>query len=165
MFKVANIRWRGWQSRPLSVRRNETNHMKYFLIAIAQCLAITGFAQNAPTPFGAVKDGVYFAQNGYSTTIIELRDGQFRYWFDSDTKKKPLPNYPLSGKYSAQRETITLPHKDIHEQEWTFMTFDGKVTLWRRAALKYWDETKKIDHYGVLFPTDRKPEDIWERKH
>ena len=139
--------------------------MKYFLIAIAQCLAITGFAQSAPTPLGAVKDGVYFAQNHYSTCIIELRDGVFRYWFASDAKIIPEPTYPLSGKYTVKDGTVTLPHKDIYQQEWTFITFDRKVTLWRRAALAYWDETKKIDHYGVLFSTDRKPENIWERKH
>ena len=41
------------------------------------------------------------------------------------------------------------------------MRHEGKPTLWRRSALKYWDESKKIDPYGVLFPADRKPEEIW----
>jgi hypothetical protein len=138
--------------------------MKYILAAITMCSVIASFGQSKPVPLGTVKEGVYFTQNGYSTSIIELNDKQFRYWFDSDVQIKPRPHYPLSGNYSVKNGTISLPHKDIHEKEWTFMTFDGKATLWRPAALKYWDETKKIDPYGVLFPTNRKPEDIWERK-
>src|ERR1043166_7979170 len=104
--------------------------MKYILVAIALCLASTGYGQSVVTPLGTVKDGVYFAQDHYWTTIIELRDGQFRYWFDSDAKVGPQPNYPLSGKYSVKDGTVTLTHKEVRRNEWTFIIYDGKTTLW-----------------------------------
>ena len=139
--------------------------MKTLFAAIVLCLTTAGFSQSAPTPLGSVKEGVYYFQNMYSTTILELKDGTFRYWFSSDAKGlRPEPTYPLSGKYATNGGTVTLPHKEVNQTNWTFMTFEGKATMWRPSALKYWDEGKQVDPWGVLYPTTEKPEAIWERK-
>jgi hypothetical protein len=132
------------------------------LFALSLCFTVVGSAQTAPTPLNSVKEGVYFFQNNYSTTVLELKDGNFRYWFSSDVVRKPEPHYPILGKYQANGGTVTLAHKDIYETNWTSMTYEGKPTLWRPSALKYWEESKKIDPYGVLFPTSQKPESIWD---
>lgn len=151
------------QFRPLTGK----GHMKWLcpllFLPLALCLTAIGYGQTAPTPtpLPSVKEGVYFFQNMYSTTVLELKGGNFRYWFKSDVLMRNPPNYPVVGKYQANGGAVTLPHKDIYETNWTSMTYDGKVTLWRPSAVKYWEESKKIDAYGVLFPTDRKPESIW----
>ena len=41
------------------------------------------------------------------------------------------------------------------------MTLNGKTTLWRPSALEHWAEKKKLDGYGILRRTDKKPEEIW----
>jgi len=133
------------------------------VVGIVLCVVSLGFSQSAPVPLMAVQEGVYFTQNGYSTTIIELHAGQFRYWFDSDVKVRNAPQYPLTGLYAADHGKVTLPHQQIYEREWTCMLYDGQATLWRPAALQHWNEHQQIDHYGVLFPTARTPEEIWQR--
>ena len=146
----------------------EGTRMKKIILGIICLLLMTssGYCQkNEPVQLGQVKEGVYLVDNGYSTTIIELENGRFRYWFKSDVPMLPLSRYPLTGTYAVNGGTITLVHKDIYEQEWTFMMFEGKVTLWRPAALKYWKDSNAIDHYGVLFPTTGKPEEIWGKKY
>ena len=60
--------------------------MKMILAAISLCLSSVGISQTAPTPLKSVKEGVYYFQNMYSTTILELKGGQFRYWFSSDAR-------------------------------------------------------------------------------
>jgi hypothetical protein len=52
--------------------------------------------------------------------------------------------------------------RPFYETNWTAMTFDDQATLWRPSAVKYWEESQKIDLYGVLFPTSRSPENIWD---
>ena len=137
--------------------------MKMILAAIALSFTTVGFSQSAPTPMTSIQEGVYYFQNMYSTTVLELKDGRFRYWFSSDMRGPREPTYPLSGKYAVNGGTVTLPHKQIYQTNWTFMTYERKATLWRPTAVRYWDDSKQIDPYGVLFPTTRKPEKIWER--
>jgi hypothetical protein len=44
------------------------------------------------------------------------------------------------------------------------MNYREKETLWRPEALRYWNEAKKPDGYGILFPTKKRPEEIWRGK-
>jgi hypothetical protein len=143
---------------------NDQHAMKILLIAIALGFASIGLCEDGPVPLTPVKEGLYFLQNMYSSTILELKGGNFRYWFSSDLRSWHEPAYPLSGQYTTNGSTITLQHKAIFQTNWTFMTYRGKPTLWRPSALTYWESKKKVDGYGVLFPSADKPEEIWERK-
>jgi len=119
---------------------------------------------NTVTPMAGVEEGVYFFKNGFSTLILELRDGQYRYWFSSDVGIDDEPAYPLIGQYSATGPVVHLEHKHwIVQDEWTFTRLNGQPTLWRPAAIKYWSTTPTLDSYGVLYPTKLKPEDIWRK--
>jgi hypothetical protein len=141
--------------------RMKTIH-RLLLLVLALNFTAAGYGQTAPTPLRSVQEGVYFFQNNYSTTVLELMDGNFQYWFRSDVRRSSEPAYPLTGNYTTSGGVLTLPHKEIYETNWTCMSYDGKPTLWRPSALKYWEESKKIDPYGVLFLTTRKPGEIWD---
>ena len=111
----------------------------------------------------------------FQTTIVELKEGRFRYWFRSDVKFGKEPAYPLSGTYTRNGGSISFEVKDttitnrfnktekdfFHTEQWEFMRFQGQVTLWTSNSVASWKE--KHPH-PILFPTSRKPEDIWERK-
>ena len=156
--------------------------MKIIFAALLCALVTRAYAQSPPTPVGAVKEGVYFLNGMFQTTIVELKDGQFRFWFSSDAKiGGDETKYPLSGRYATNSGQITIvttnsytwpdfngQTKTMHHlprtNVWTFINYQGQTTLWRPEALKYWEEAKKVDGYGVLFPTDHKPEEILEHK-
>jgi len=108
-----------------------------------------------------IKDGVYMFKNGYSSMIIQLKKNKFKYWFSSDVVLRNKPTYPISGDYTVKGNKITLNHKDIYQKKWEYRIFKGKPTLWRPSAIEYWNKEKKIDSYGVLFPTNKKPNEIW----
>src|SRR4051794_8631661 len=112
------------------------NHWLVISAVVGLCFISIGAARNAPVPFNSIKEGTYFLQNMYSTTILDLKDGRFRYWFRSDMRSPREPAYPLSGSYTTNGGNITLLHASIHETNWTFMTFEGNITLWRPSALK-----------------------------
>lgn len=139
--------------------------MKTILGAIALFFTSAAvFSQTGPTPLTSVKEGVYYFQNMYSTTVLELKDGQFRYWFRSDMRSWREPIYPVTGKYATNGGMVILPRDGIYQTNWTSMSYQGQTTLWRTAALKYWEEAKKADPWGVLYPTAEKPEEIWKRE-
>ena len=111
-----------------------------------------------------VEEGVYYFSTGLSTLVLELQQGRFRYWYSTDAKGGPAPTYPVTGKYIADRATLQLLHNEPDLQDvWTFRKIDDITTLWRPNALKWWHEKRGYDGYGVLYPSDRKPEDIWRR--
>jgi hypothetical protein len=150
--------------------------MKTLLAALLVLLADLVSGQEKPVPLETVQDGVYFLDGWAQTTILELKEGRFRYWFRSDAKFGKEPTYPLTGTYtneghgriSFERKVTTsgftvndqLIEKDFFKTErWEFMRHKGQVTLWTSNSLVSWQE--KHPH-PVLFPTNRKPEDIWE---
>ena len=174
--------------------------MKIIFTVMLFGLVTRASAQTPMFPVGAVKEGVYFLNGWAQTTIVELKNGQFRYWFSSDMKGfGGEVAYPQTGKYTTNGGTvkfvtltsvtwifqgtkeasfrtmiggfpvtnipgINTKHESFGTNEWTFINYQGQTTLWRPEALKYWEEAKKADGYGILFPTDRKPEEIWEHK-
>ncbi len=147
------------------------------ILLAAVFLSLAGFVsgQEKPVPLGKVQDGVYFLDGTFQTTILELKEGRFRYWFRSDFILGKEPTYPLTGTFtnnggsiSFERKVTTITNpmtkkkKDYFQTErWEFMRYQGQVTLWTSNSLEHWKE--KHPH-PVLFPTTRKPEDIWERK-
>lgn len=113
-----------------------------------------------------VEEGVYhFIVPGFSQLVLELRNGQYRYWFSSDVGIDDEPVYPLTGQYTVTGSVVHLERKHpIVQDEWTFMRLNGQPTLWRPAAIKAWTATRTLDHYGVLYPTKLRPEDIWRKR-
>jgi len=117
------------------------------------------------SPMKGVEEGVYFFDAGLSKLVLELRNGRFRYWFSSDARDAFEPAYPVTGKYLARGATIQLLHPtDTYlEDTWTFRKIDETTTLWRPLSIKAWHEQRGFDFYGVLYPTDRKAEEVWLR--
>jgi hypothetical protein len=112
-----------------------------------------------------VEEGVYFFKNAFSTLILELRDGHYRYWFSSDVSIGDEPAYPLVGRYSVSGAVVELEHKHpVVQGQWTFTKLNGETTLWRPAAIKDWSATHTLDPYGVLHATKLKPEEIWRKR-
>jgi hypothetical protein len=111
---------------------------------------------------GRIIEGTYCFKNMFSTKIVELQEGTFRFWFSSDVH---LPGrqvaYPLSGRYYPEDGRILLLHPFIVQKELTFRTLNETPSLWRPSAFEYWGREKKLDRYGVLFPATDDPETIW----
>jgi len=113
---------------------------------------------------GGVEVGTFFFKNGFSTLILELKDGRFRYWFSSDVPVPDQPAYPVTGEYSIEGPRIKLMHKERRLQdEWTFRKLNDETTLWRPTAITWWRDKRAFDFFGVLYPTELKPEDIWHK--
>jgi hypothetical protein len=120
--------------------------------------------QLSVTTMGGVEEGTFFFQNGYSTLILELKKGGFRYWFSSDVSGLDEPTYPVTGEYSIEGPRIKLMHKERHLQdEWTFRKLNSETTLWRPTAITWWRDKRAFDFFGVLYPTRLKPEEIWHK--
>ena len=147
-----------------------------FAVMLLFGITRTAFGQEKPIPLGNVQEGVYFLDGTFQTTILELKDKQFRYWFRSDHKMVKEPTYPLSGTYSNhggsisfERTVATRPKNQfntnavdfVQTERWEFMQYKGGVTLWTSNSLASWQE--KHPH-PILFPTNRKPEEIWEAR-
>jgi|SRR6185503_964380 hypothetical protein len=110
------------------------------------------------------EEGTFFFKNGFSTLILELKDGRFRYWFSSDVSGLDEPAYPVTGEYSIEGARIRLMHKEWRLQDqWTFRRLNTETTLWRPTAIEWWRVKRAFDFFGVLYPTDLKPEDIWHK--
>ena len=143
-----------------------------------------------PTPMDHVEEGIYTLHDDdsksdeqrrqihyWQTTILELKDGRFRYWFRSDAKMPGEPAYPQIGKYEAKDGVVTIkvksgswpallpeaPPIDVYRTlEWKFMTYQGRVILWPLSLLGPPQEGKPP--HNVLFWTKRKPEEIWKQE-
>lgn len=117
-----------------------------------------------------------FVTYGYHSTVLELKDGKFRYWFSSDVVDEKL-KYPLEGTYTTEGDTISLKNENIFppEVDWTAKSVDGVLTLWRSDALKIL-AAGKLDLYGsggkanfllqgggsIIVPTKRTAEEAWK---
>jgi len=102
--------------------------------------------------------------DGYSSTVLELKDGRFRYWFSSDVKTGHEPQYPLSGEYSVSGDTITLHNAQVSQNAWTFRTVECVLTLWRPDAIDYYNQEKGFHSYGILWSTDEPAEEAWAHR-
>ncbi len=113
------------------------------------------------------QEGVFILGNGYSSTVIELYNGKFRYWFSSDLKTGEEPSYPLNGEYTINGNTVYLSHDQIskYQNKWTFRKMNSTVTLWRDVAIEYYENKKGIDPYGILRLTSKTAEQVLSDKH
>ncbi len=118
------------------------------------------------------QNGVFFTCTGFMTTVLELKDGHFRYWFESDVKMLDEPNYPLTGEYSINGDTLTLKHKQISQPQWAFRAVNSIITLWRPDAMDSYKTDKRLDlkrltSYGlgsILVYTDKPAEELWKHR-
>jgi hypothetical protein len=113
----------------------------------------------------SIEEGVFDFNNGLSGLLLELRNGQYRYWFYSDTgtySDLHSNKYPLAGTYTTNGPIIQLIHEDTSMQKvWVFRKLNGKTTLWRPNALQHWQTNRALDFYGILSPTDLKNMGRW----
>jgi len=118
------------------------------------------------------RDGVFFTYTGYMTTVLELKKGHYRYWFESDLKLPKEPAYPLTGEYSVNGDTITLKGPGLSQPTWTFQLLDGSPTLWRPDALNGFQKLSptsvaQIKKYGggsILVLSDKPAEELWKHR-
>ncbi len=118
------------------------------------------------------REGVFFTYTGYMTTVLELKDGHFRYWFESDVKLPKEPAYPLTGQYTLMGETIVLNHDHIFQKQWTYRAINGVTALWRPDAVSGITtltdaELKRILRYGagsILVAVEKPAEEVWRER-
>ena len=81
-------------------------------------------------------DGVFFTY-GMHNQVIELKEGKFRYWFNSDRKGSDVEG--LEGTFKIEGNQVVLSHPKLIElvSKWEVLSIDGVVTLWRSDALKF----------------------------
>jgi len=121
-------------------------------------------AADAPTVSTAKpQDGVFALRDIFSSTVLELKDGRFRYWFVSDVKLGREPEYPLSGDYVFEGNTVVLKERRIYDRVWTFRSLNGALTLWRPAAIDLYDRKQQLDPWGILRITTKTAEEAWGR--
>jgi len=89
-------------------------------------------------------------EGGFQWETLELKDGRFRYSFASDVVIPNPPKYPIEGSYELKGDQLTLSSG----QTYTVRTLCGIRTLWRPAAVDYWNRHQVIDVYGILLPVE-----------
>ena len=140
------------------------------------CLCLLQIAAGGePTPRAAKPcDGVYFTWTGFETTVIELKQGRFRYWFASDDKGSEEPAYPLSGTFTTSGNTITLKHPQVYRSEWVSQIVEDAFTLWLPEGIKAYRKDKsfldlaRLRQQGlgaVLVLTHKSAEEIWKHPY
>jgi hypothetical protein len=109
-------------------------------------------------------------EGGFQRETLELKDGRFRYWFSSDVMLPSPPKYPGQGSYELKEDLLVLSSGKTY----VVRSLKGLRSLWRPAAVDYWDQHEIIDVYGILLPVgsikSRKPilrplftKEQWER--
>ncbi len=153
--------------------------MRFFLLAtiVYFVVSTTSAATSLKISDAEPEDGVFVTNTGYMMTVLELKDGRFRYWFKSDAGFRDQPKFPLAGTYSAKGNQITLTHDQVFQKHWTFRKVDGFLTLWRPDAIKMQNSAKgylKDYTFGIknfqrcgtgsiLVLSDRPAEVAWEK--
>jgi hypothetical protein len=82
---------------------------------------------------------------GFEDETLELRDGRFRYWLDSDVILSNPPRYPIEGTYEFKGDQLILSTG----QTYTSRTLQRTQTLWKPSAVSDWNR-QIIDAYGIL---------------
>jgi hypothetical protein len=144
----------------------------FFIGSLLACLCAFVHAATPSVADTKPRDGVFFSYTGYMTTVLELKDGRFRYWFESDVKRPTESQYPLTGEYSVTGSTITLKHTEVSQPQWMFRTVNGLPTLWRPDAIESFSKDGKLDmtfleRFGcgsILILTDKSSEKVWEQR-
>ncbi|MGJ8635052.1 MAG: hypothetical protein ACSHX7_14145 [Luteolibacter sp.] len=147
------------------------------LLALTFCASVFTVSA-APPKIESVepKDGVFVTYGLGHSTVLELKDKRFRYWFTSDRIRLEKVEYPLKGDFTTVGDSIVLEYRKGTplQSNWTFRAVNGVVTLWRPDALKM-SEADKLDlvrmgdesffHTGsgsVLVPCMKSAEEAWE---
>lgn len=120
------------------------NPMRFFLLATIACVVVStaSAATLVKISDAEPQDGVFVTNTGYMMTVLELKNGRFRYWFKSDAGFRDQPKYPLLGEYSVDGSRVTLKHERISQKHWTVRKVDGYLTLWRPDAIKMQNSAK-----------------------
>ena len=75
----------------------------------------------------------------YDWTILELHQGQFRYWFYSDCITPGKKN-PVTGTFAKQGDLVVLDHEEFPSgsKRYVAKTIKGVFGLWTEKGLKEW---------------------------
>ncbi|MEO8205326.1 MAG: hypothetical protein ABI615_04040 [Chthoniobacterales bacterium] len=119
------------------------------------------------------QEGVFFCSTDYVMTVLELKDGNFRYWSKLCVNKGTAALQ--TGTYSVKGDSITLSPQ-VFERHWTFRTVNGELTLWWTKAIRTYETNEELrgklqrdfeafKKHGasyILIPTDKSAESIWK---
>ena len=81
----------------------------------------------------------------YSGESLVLGDGTFQYWLFANLPDDPrLAQYPVSGRFTLEGNTITLHHPAVLFPQRTIRRFDHRFTLWTPRQLAIPPEPGRI---------------------
>ena len=104
-------------------------------------------------------EGVYVTSSeirGFTGTILELRDGAYRYWFYSDVGTNDS-TMPETGTYAVEYGIVQLSNGD----PWHVGNIGELGLLWRSDALEAWKQSERIYDYGILVRTEQAVPSLW----
>ena len=96
----------------------------------------------APVAASTFKEGIYGHREKGGGTVIELKDGKYRYWGATDILNGPHPKYPLKGKYSVEGENVILKSNPL--QVYVYRVINGNDILWDVDGSRVWDAKKEV---------------------
>ena len=90
---------------------------------------------------------------GFMGLALELRDGQFRYWFMSDVGSPDRqPKYPFTGKFIVEHGFLVLDTKqDVYDTRWLLITHKGQTGLFPFSAFETITMRRESPHTRMLF--------------
>ncbi len=103
---------------------------------------------------------------GYMGLALELRDGQFRYWFQSDVgSSNSEPKYPFTGTFSVEHGFLVLNTKErVYDTRWLLVTHDGRTGLFPFSAFETITMRRESPHDRMLFRvSDSEAKQKWPR--
>ena len=101
-------------------------------------------------------DGVFVTSQGiagFSGTVLELKNGKFRYWFYSDVGQPEETKFPLTGDFKIQGKNLSLSNPKVNQIAWEIATINNRLVLLRDDAADAWKSGKLYD-YGILIKVD-----------
>lgn len=104
--------------------------------------------------------GTYGAQEKGGGTVIELRDGKFRYWAWTDVINSDHPKYPITGRYSINGDRVVLKLKS--PDFFIYRKINGHEFLIDEEGIKTWDKkSQRVGRFLMGFRT-KSLDTLWE---
>lgn len=123
-------------------------------------LCVAACSSQPETPGTPPPEGMYCSSGDdtwiFAWTFLELKQGKFRYWYETDVPTLNQREYPLTGDYSFRDGKLKLNNSKVYEQEWIADVVNGTPVLWRPKGLQRWREEKVIDQYQVVIKAEGK---------
>ena len=98
------------------------------------------------------QNGVFYSKTKFTFTLIELKNGNYRYWYYGDVRGVEN-NSPIIGTYTIENNKIILDKKDVFQKIWSFRKIDKQLSLWSDEAIEYYKNETKLHYMGIIRST------------